>query len=214
MNKRKRYSILFVSILFGLTLAAQAPQQYGIKCGTFYYSVQSTINIPGTPSLKVTATGKSCFDEYGIKEATQYTETADPDEAMLRHTKHYFSLRLPDYYCLINTDTNEKVDERDLSNTTKEILAQHRITNYDSLSDIEAEIYSSQFVGTTVYLAKNCKKYKITEKTPLYGSEDIVVVWNNIVLHRISKTSCFQYEYKVTKIDENIPEDTTFKIPE
>ena len=214
MNKRKRYSILFVSILFGLTLVAQTPQQYGIKCGTFYYTVQSAINIPGMPSLKVTATGKSCFDEYGLKEATQYTETADPGEAILRHTKHYFSLRLPDYYCLINADTNEKIDEENLSNTTKEILAQHRITNYDSLSDIEAEIYSSQFIGTTVYLAKNCKKYKITEKTPLYGSEDIVVVWNNILLHRISKTSGLQYEYKVTKIDENIPEANAFKIPE
>ncbi|MBP1593942.1 MAG: hypothetical protein H6Q12_960 [Bacteroidetes bacterium] len=39
------------------------------------------------------------------------------------------------------------------------------------------------------------------------------VVWNNIVLHR-SKISCFQYEYKVTKIDENILEAITFKIPE
>jgi len=41
------------------------------------------------------------------------------DEASLRHTKHYFSLRLPDYYCLINADTNKKVDEENLSNTTK-----------------------------------------------------------------------------------------------
>lgn len=209
----RNFVALIALVLFSVNLLAQNEVSYGIKCGTLTYSVRSTTVLPGMPPLKVMAEGKSSFDEYGKKTATRYTETTDPGEAILKSTKHYFSLCLPDYYCLINTDSGEKIDEENLSGATKEMLERHSITDYDNLTGTEAGIFTSEYTGTIIYLGKTCKKYRITEKVPLYGNEDIVVVWNNIVLQRTSKTPYLKYEYTVVRIDESTPDTSLFTIP-
>lgn len=214
MNSKKFGFILFASILLAIKLTAQDAVHYDIKCGTISYIAQSTISLPGMPPLKVMVEGISSFDDYGERIATHYTEKTDPGETSLNRVKHYYTLRIPGLYCLIDSDTNEKIDEENLSATTKEIVAGHSITDYNHLTGLEAELYISKFIDNTTYLGKSCKKYRVTEKIALYGSEDIVTVWNNIVLERKSKTAAFLYDYKVVKIDETPPDASLFKIPE
>lgn len=215
MNIRKIcFIILSIWMLSIIKLSAQDSVQYKIKYGTLTYTMSSILSLPGMPPLKITAEGESSFDDYGKKQVTHYTEKNNPGEAILCTTKHYLTLRLPGYWTLINEDTNEKIDEENLSSATKETVAQHSITDYDHLTGTAGEMFTSELIGSTTYLGKVCKKYRVTEKMNLYGSEEFVTVWNNIVLERKVKTAAFQYEYKVVKINEAEPDASLFSIPE
>jgi hypothetical protein len=176
--------------------------------------MSSIFSLPGIPPLKITAEGKISFDDYGKKQVTHYTEKNNPGEAVLCTTKHYLALRLPGYYILINEDANEKIDEENLSSATKETVAQHSIINYDHLTGTTSEMFTSELIGSATYLGKVCKKYRVTEKINLYGSEQFVMVWNNIVLERKLKTAAIQYEYKVVEINEAETDASLFSIPE
>lgn len=214
MNNQLKFVIIgLLSGFSALNLSAQSEVRFGIPHGTLTYTVQSTQTLPGLPPLKMSTEGTSSFDDYGKRIANSYTEKSDPGEVMLRTTKRYLALSLPGYYCLLNRDTREKIDEVDLTTTTQEVVEQHSITDYDKLTGTQAEIYTSQFIGTTSFLGKPCRKYRVTEKTPLYGSVDLVTVWNNIVLERITKMPTLIYEYKVVKVDENIPDASLFHVP-
>lgn len=208
----KMVCVALIMLLSSMYLKGQTDVCFGIPHGEYTYTVNTSQSYPGMGVLTTSSVGNVSFADFGRKMVNHYTENTDPGEVMLRSTKNYCALRLPGYYCLMNSDTREIITEEDLTATTEEVLAWYSITDYDNLTGTTDEIYTSQYVGTTTYLGRTCRKYKITEKTPLYGSVDWVIVWNNIVMERTSNTSYVKYEFKVTKLDETVPHASIFQI--